>query len=311
MGKTVEDLTGQKFNSLTVLSLGEDYISPKGGRIKQWICKCDCGNKNTILVTSSHLKRGEVKSCGCSRIKDLTGKKFHRLTVIKRTEKPSNKKYQGTYWLCKCDCGSNKEIIATTGELNSGARKSCGCINREAIIKFNKETKKKYNTYNLSGDYGIGYTSNGEEFYFDLDDYDKIKNYYWYKNNNEYIVADDYCGEKRFIQMHRLVMNCPDNMEIDHKYHNKNDNRKEFLRIVTRSQNQMNVGLKSHNSSGVTGVHWGNKEEKWIAQININGKRTRLGCFDNFDEAIQVRHDAELEYFGEYRYKNPAIGKGC
>ena len=39
------------------------------------------------------------------------------------------------------------------------------------------ETFKKYNTYDLSGEYGIGYTSKGEEFYFDLDDYDKIKDY--------------------------------------------------------------------------------------------------------------------------------------
>ena len=301
MPRTSKDLTGQKINKLTVLGLGKDYVSPKGKRIKQWICKCDCGNENTILVRIDSLKNGEVKSCGC--LKDLIGKKFHRLTVIKRIKRPKNKKLKATYWLCKCDCGSDKEVIATTGELNSGGKKSCGCINREATIKFNKETKKKYNAYDLLHGYGIGYTLKGEEFYFDLEDYDLIKNYYWRINDNGYVVADDYYGEKRFIQMHRIITNCPEDMDIDHIFHNKFDNRKEFLRIVTRSQNQMNLSLKSNNSSGVTGVHWGSRDEKWIAQIGINNERICLGYFDDFDEAVQVRKDAELKYFGEYRYK--------
>lgn len=55
-----EDLTGQKFGRLTVLHLeeqkGKNYI---------WLCKCDCGN--LTKVSSSNLRSGHTKSCGCLR----------------------------------------------------------------------------------------------------------------------------------------------------------------------------------------------------------------------------------------------------
>lgn len=58
MGK-FEDLTGKKFNRLTVLCLGERNSCNQ----LQWKCKCDCGN--IVLVTTSFLKSGHTKSCGC------------------------------------------------------------------------------------------------------------------------------------------------------------------------------------------------------------------------------------------------------
>lgn len=60
------DLTGQKFNMLTVTSLAE---ASRGG-YKKWLCKCDCGNEKAILA--SHLVRGNTKSCGC--LQRRTGK---------------------------------------------------------------------------------------------------------------------------------------------------------------------------------------------------------------------------------------------
>lgn len=52
-------MIGQKFNRLTVI---QSYVSDKYGNI-QWLCKCDCGNEK--VVTSSKLKSGHTKSCGC------------------------------------------------------------------------------------------------------------------------------------------------------------------------------------------------------------------------------------------------------
>ena len=106
--------------------------------------------------------------------------------------------------------------------------KSCGCFWK--------------NTYDLSGEYGIGYTNKGEEFYFDLEDYDKIKDYTWYINNKGYVFSG-----KDEILMHRLVTNCPDNLIPDHIHGEKSttDNRKSNLRIVNRSQNSMNVKIQS------------------------------------------------------------------
>lgn len=56
---TFKDLTGQKFNRLTVLGLGERNSS---GQV-QWKCRCDCGN--IVLATTNYLKSGHTKSCGC------------------------------------------------------------------------------------------------------------------------------------------------------------------------------------------------------------------------------------------------------
>lgn len=65
-GKHV-DLTGNKYNLLTVLGLSNDvYIEPKHGwKYLKWDCKCECGN--IISVRTSELKSGKVKSCGCLR----------------------------------------------------------------------------------------------------------------------------------------------------------------------------------------------------------------------------------------------------
>lgn len=66
----LKDLVGQKFGKLTVVSRGNDYISP--GRHKhhaQWHCVCECGNKT--LVSSNQLLSGKTKSCGCLRTGNL------------------------------------------------------------------------------------------------------------------------------------------------------------------------------------------------------------------------------------------------
>lgn len=69
-------------------------------------------------------------------------------------------------WLCKCNCKDENEIIVRTNYLKSGHTKSCGCLQKEKVAITGK-SNKKYNTYNLSEEYGIGYTNKGEHFYFD------------------------------------------------------------------------------------------------------------------------------------------------
>ena len=64
------------------------------------------------------------------KIQDLTGQKFGRLTVIKRVE---NSKHGHIMYLCQCECGKQKNIIASS--LLSGHTKSCGCLNKEVITK--------------------------------------------------------------------------------------------------------------------------------------------------------------------------------
>ena len=221
--------------------------------------------------------------------------RFGMLTVIKRVEDyVSPKGYKDARWLCFCDCGN--EVIVRRSDLTSNKTLSCGCFGKEARYNSNK----KYNTYDLTNEYGIGYTFKGEEFYFDLEDYDKIKDYCWHINEQGYVVSTN-------ILFHRVIMNSPDiQFEIDHKHGEatRNDNRKYNLRITTKSQNMMNVGLRSDNKSGVTGVIWHKRSGKWRAYIRVNNKFIELGLFNIFEDAVKARKEAEDKYFGEFSYDN-------
>lgn len=58
------------------------------------------------------------------------------------------------------------------------------------------------------------------------------------------------------------------------------------------------------NTSGVTGVKWHSRDNIWGAWIRVNHKNMYLGRFENFDDAINARKEAENKYFGEYSYDN-------
>lgn len=79
MGKFV-DLTGQKFNRLTVLGLGKRNSS---GQV-QWKCKCECGN--IVLATTTYLKTGHTKSCGCYN-KESASKRLKSTEFVEAREK--------------------------------------------------------------------------------------------------------------------------------------------------------------------------------------------------------------------------------
>ena len=59
-------------------------------------------------------------------MKNLIGQKFGRLTVIKRSR---TDKFGHILWLCKCECGNEKEVISSN--LIRGYTQSCGCIQKE------------------------------------------------------------------------------------------------------------------------------------------------------------------------------------
>ena len=143
----------------------------------------------------------------------------------------------------------------------------------------------------------ILYDKNNEEkarTFIDLDDIDKVKDYKWCILNNSGYVSTTVNGTN--IRLHRFIMDCPDDLVVDHINHNRLDNRKSNLRICTQQQNNMNKKC--------IGVTYHKQTSKWIAQINYNYEHIYLGCFDTKEEAIEARKQAEIKYFGEYRNKD-------
>ena len=238
--------------------------------------------------------------------KDLTGKIFGQLKVLKQAEdyiSPQGVHY--AQWLCECNCKDHKQIIVLGANLKKkNGTRSCGCLQREVIATI----KKDYNEYDMdSYEYGVGYTKKGEPFWFDKEDKKKIENYCWYYSKAGYVVARE-IGVSKLVYLHVLVMNVTDaELEVDHKKHppgnaHKIDNRKSNLEIVTHIDNMKNQGLKSNNKSGITGVHWDEKRKKWVSQIMVQGKPIHLGRYNTKDNAIKARKEAEIKYFGNRRY---------
>lgn len=233
--------------------------------------------------------------------KDLTGMKFGRLTVIKPKGMDG---YNHMIWECACDCGNPKHSFCSEYSLMNGKAKSCGCLN----VDFCKQNFSKRNTYDLSGEYGIGYTQEGVEFYFDLEDFDKIKDMYWYVSSYGYMQTRD--TENGIQFMHRVILGISknpdyDEIEVDHIHaENIRDNRKCNLRLATHSQNGMNKPLQRNNKTGVTGVSWDKARNKWRVQIQKNGVHYNLGSFNNFDDAVAVRKEAEERLFKDRSYSN-------
>lgn len=85
------------------------------------------------------------------------------------------------------------------------------------------------------------------------------------------------CGiDKKEYLLHRLaILYMTGKMpagQVDHINHNGLDNRWTNLRVVPRKMNQQNMSKSKRNKSGVTGVSFDPKGQKWIAQIYTNGK---------------------------------------
>ena len=157
--RSSKDLSNQKFGKLTALKTEK---SEKNNRI--WLCQCECGK--LVEVRANSLLSGNTKSCGClkkevnaekgiNQIIDLTNKKFNFLLVIGKSKK---KTHYGQYWLCKCDCGNEIEVLGTN--LTHNRVLSCGCKKQsfgeyqiEELLK-NQKLKyiKEYSFPDLRGD---------------------------------------------------------------------------------------------------------------------------------------------------------------
>ncbi len=132
-----------------------------------------------------------------------------------------------------------------------------------------------------------------------LNQLEKIKKYKWHFHDGYAVTNID----KKPVRMHRIILNLDLNdstQEGDHKNRDTLDNRNENLRPCKRLENAQNRSIASNNTSGVTGVYWYEKTNKWVAQIGYKNKRITLGYFDDFNDAVITRKQAELKLFKDF-----------
>lgn len=107
------------------------------------------------------------------------------------------------------------------------------------------------------------------------------------------------CIDNKRYKAHRLVFlyidgYLPEN-GIDHIDRNKINNRYNNLREASKTCNSRNCNISKINKSGITGVSWYKRSNKWRSEINIP-KKIRLGYFDNIIDAVRARWEAEIKY---------------
>lgn len=139
----------------------------------------------------------------------------------------------------------------------------------------------------------------------DDDDFELVSRYKWYAKWDKKTKSFRPCtairntdGKQQTVLMYRLVMNAKPGEMVDHIHHDTLDSRKSELRLCTNSQNMMNTGKPSKNSSGHKGVS--KTGQKWRARIRIDSNQIHLGYYTDINDAIAARAAAVNLYHKEF-----------
>lgn len=148
--------------------------------------------------------------------------------------------------------------------------------------------------YKVDDGFIVGIFDNKREVKFDYDDLYEISKHRWYIDAEGY-PSTDLDGVP--VRMHKLILpSVQSGMVIDHKNRNKLDNRKLNLKICTQAENTHNSSLRSTNTSDANGVFFDKRSRKWRAQITREKKTKHIGVYDDYEDAVKARKQAEEDY---------------
>lgn len=198
-----------------------------------------------------------------------------------------------------CVCNSSNKVCNTPIGLLCGKH----YMQYRRYGKVLNRTKFDPNKIILESDMAkiVLYNKNGDkiaEALIDTEDIGKISSDKWCIDKNNYVK------NSKQEYLHRVILGAPKDMCVDHINGNTLDNRKNNLRICTNRENTSNrTKLGTNNTSGILGVRFDNRRNKWYADIQYKGKCIFLEYFNIKEDAIKARIDAEKSYFKEFKSK--------
>ena len=294
--------------------MAECYSQP----VKEQITvKCDLeGCENIITMTQKEFDKSEKHFC-CRQHHDEYKKKRVIITCAlegcnNTFELPLNRVQRGEkHYCCKehqnlsqmkrtfvtCDYeGCRRTFEATPSDLAKGQKHYCCEEHRILAMKTNK-----YDIFENYAELVISSRLHGEvRVKIDKEDVEKCKQLTWIANYNQrlnrwYIQNITYKNGKGITTyLHRYVMDCPNDKEVDHIFHDAFDCRKQSLQIVTREENLENRKITKHNTTGYLNVSKDKATGKYYVVIRKNGKTYYGGRFNNIEEAnlkaIEIRN---------------------
>ena len=204
-----------------------------------------------------------------TKINELSGQRFGMLTVLSRA---GNDRHGKALWLCRCDCGAEKNILGAN--LLRGHSKSCGCTRQNDLTGRHIGRLTVLERTELTSPRGNRRTSLwkcicdcGETVYRPTD-----------KLTGGDLCMCESCAARYAAERMRENAGYVDGTQISRIRSGK---------------------LISTNSSGVRGVYYDRRTHKWRARLKFKGKLMNFGSYSNFEDAVKARRQAEDEYYGE------------
>ncbi|MCD8364433.1 MAG: transcriptional regulator [Clostridiales bacterium] len=262
----LKDLTGQRFGHLAVMEKTEQR---KNGYVL-WRCRCDCGSE--LLVSSRSLANGIVSDCGCVPRKtarrgnvaeDLTGRRFGILTVVERCGNRNGR----AVWRCRCDCGGEK--LVTAHALKSGGCRSCGCLKHRAGRNISDLTGQKFGRLTPL---------------YPTEKRDSKNSVYWNCRCD--------CGNIVEVTQSNLVYGTYRSCGCLRREHQSNLSSNLHVIDGTCIEFLDKEKPRSDNTSGTNGV-CRMKNNRYRVDIGFKGKRMYVGTFDQYEDAVRARKEAE------------------
>ena len=139
----------------------------------------------------------------------------------------------------------------------------------------------------------------------DDEDFAFASSIHWYALKGH---STTYACNRRKGYMHRLVLNAPPGLVVDHIDHNGLNNTRANLRLCTKQENGRNragAAKVRNRTSSLIGVCWCPRTRKWRASICAGDNKTiSLGRFVNDEDAARAYDAAASELFGEFARLN-------